>query len=100
MQAVASWVSGEVERHFVDKAPAPVFAALDGLHNGMLSGVEVLGGVFVLGGVAATDVAALEAEAEVDPGVAGLEALLAAFGVGVNVADLVEVGARRHGGSW
>jgi hypothetical protein len=43
----------------------------------VLGGVEVLRGVLVLRRVAATDVAAGEAEAEVDPAVAALETLLA-----------------------
>jgi hypothetical protein len=46
-------------------------------------------GVAVLRGVATAYVAALEAEAQVDPGVAGFEAFLAAAGVGVDGLDVV-----------
>ena len=55
----------------------------------MLGAVEVLGGVLVFGGVAAADVAALHAQAEMHPGVAHLQALFAALGLRrhfVNVA--------------
>lgn len=34
-----------------------------------------------------------EAHSEVDPGVAGLEAFFAPFGVGLNVLNLIKVGA-------
>jgi hypothetical protein len=61
--------------------------------------VEVLGGVLVLRAVAAADVAAGEAKAEVDPAVADLEAIFAAGGAGGDGANLGEVGAGfRHGG--
>ena len=48
----------------------------------MLRLVKVRGCVFVRGGIAAADVSALEAFAEVDPGAADFEAVLAAFGAG------------------
>ena len=44
--------------------------------------VVVFGGVFVGGAVAAADVAAGEAEAQIDPGFAAVQALLAALGLG------------------
>ena len=46
----------------------------------MPGGVEMLGGVLVLRVVAATNVAALAAQAQVDPAVTELEAFLAACG--------------------
>ena len=55
----------------------------------MLGAMEMLGGVLVFRGVAAADVAALHAQAEMHPGVAHLQALFAALGVWryfVNVA--------------
>jgi hypothetical protein len=89
----ANWLAlrelGEVDLEFVDEAPAPVFAGFEGAHDGVLGAVEVLGGVLVFGGVAAADVAAFHAQAEMHPGVAHFQALLAAFGVRrylVNVA--------------
>jgi hypothetical protein len=59
----------------------------------MMHFVEVLGGVFVFGGVAAANVAAGEAETEMDPGVAHFEAFFAAFGFGLGGFDFVDVGA-------
>jgi hypothetical protein len=66
----------------------------------MFGGVEVLGSVFVLRGVAAADVAATQAQAQVHPGVAHLEALFAAFRFWLDAFDLIEVGASiGHAGS-
>ena len=40
--------SAFLEHYFIDVAPEPVFSRLDGLHNGVLRGVKMLGGMFVL----------------------------------------------------
>jgi hypothetical protein len=58
--------------------------------------VKVLGGVFVLRRIAAADVAAGEAQAQVDPGVAHLQTFFAAFGLRFYVVNLVEVRTGRH----
>jgi hypothetical protein len=92
---VHSWILnqacglGKIEFDFVNEAPAPVFAWLERTHDGVLGAVEMLGGVLVFGGVAAADVAALHAQAQMDPGVAHFQTLFAALGVWryfVNVA--------------
>jgi hypothetical protein len=54
-----------------------MLAGLDGRHDGMLRGMEVMGCMPVLRIVAATDVTAGPAQAQMDPGIAELEALLA-----------------------
>jgi hypothetical protein len=59
----------------------------------MLRFVEVFGGVLVLGRVAAPDVAATEAQAQVNPGVASLNAVLAHMLIRLFDFDLVRVGA-------
>jgi hypothetical protein len=59
----------------------------------MLGGEEVFGGVFVLGGVAAGDVAAGEAGAEMDPCVAEGDTCGADVGLGGDVVDVGEMGA-------
>src|SRR5215204_3196300 len=83
---------GRAHCDLVDVAPDPVLTALHGLDDRMLGGVEVLGGVPVPRVVAAPDVAAGLAEAEVDPGVAALQTLLAPLrGPRGDVRDLVEV---------
>src|SRR5258708_6689285 len=61
----------------VGVAPHPGLAGLQGAHGGMAGGVVVLRGVLVLRRVTAAHVAAGEAEAEVYPAVADLQALLA-----------------------
>src|SRR5215213_2211986 len=72
-------------------APDPILARLEGLNERVLRGVEVPGGVLVLGAVATPYVAADEALPEMHPRVTHLEALLAPFGAGFHVADLVQV---------
>jgi hypothetical protein len=65
----------------------------------MLGGVKMFCGVLVLRGVAAADVTATQTQAEVHPGVAHLEALFAAFGLGLDALDLIEMGTSvSHGG--
>jgi hypothetical protein len=88
--------SREIEFEFVDEAPAPGFARFEGLHDGVLGGMKMFGGVFVFGGIAAADVAALEAQAQVDPGVAHFQALFAAAGVGLDGAYFRKMLAVRH----
>ena len=63
----------------VDIAPFPLLPRLKGLDDRVLGAVVVLGGVLVLRRIAAADVAAVEAAAEMHPAVAGLQALLAAL---------------------
>jgi hypothetical protein len=50
--------SGEIKLYLVDIAPAPVFARLVRLHDGMFDRVKVFGRVLVLRGIATTDMAA------------------------------------------
>lgn len=58
---------GRLDVGFVDIAPSPVFTRLEGLHDRMTSRVEVSSGVFVLRGVAATNISAGKAEAQMHP---------------------------------
>ena len=60
----------------------------------MVRGVKVLGRVLVFGRVAAADVSAAQAQSEMNPGVADLEAVFASLRTGYDVMDLVEMGAR------
>src|SRR5204862_5181016 len=87
-----------LKNDLIDVTPLPVLAAFEGLHQRVMSGAEMLGGVLVLGGIAAADVPAGETQAEVDPGVAGLQTLFAAVRARLHVVDLIQVGAGRHGG--
>src|SRR5690349_12038374 len=62
----------------------------------MVYGMKVLGGVLVLGRITAADVAAGHAEPQMNPGIAHLQAFLAAAGVRLHRAHLVHVGAFGH----
>src|SRR4051794_4304121 len=73
------WALGSAD-HLVDEAPPPGLARLDRAHHRVLCLVEVAGRVPHLGGVAAADVPAPEAEAQVHPRRAVAQALLAPLG--------------------
>jgi hypothetical protein len=51
----------KIKFYLIDKAPAPIFSWLNGFHNRVVRGMEMLGGMFIFGRVAATNVAAAEA---------------------------------------
>jgi hypothetical protein len=53
--------------------------------------MKVLGGVLILGGITAADVTANQTFPQVDPGIAHLEALLAALATWLHLADLFYV---------
>jgi hypothetical protein len=63
----------------------------------MVGLVEVFGGVFVLGRIATAYVTATEAQPQVDPGIAHLEAFFAAVGVRRDFVYLVGMSTSRHG---
>src|SRR5262245_56842271 len=75
----------------VDVAPRPALAGLDGGEDRVPAGVEVLGGVAIGRRVAAADMPAGEAFAQVDPFTADLQAVLAA---GCRSPDVVDLDAR------
>src|SRR6185295_17974645 len=74
--------SRELHADLVHIAPAPALARLERGDDRMLRRVEMLRGVLVLRVVAAADVAAGAAKAQVQPAIAGPETLLAALGAG------------------
>jgi hypothetical protein len=79
--------------HLIDKTPNPILARLEGSDDRMTSIVEVLRGVLVLGIVTTTDMSAGQAKAQVNPGVAGLQALFTTGCVARDRLDLVPVRA-------
>lgn len=80
------------EHKQVNVAPAPVLARLEGLHDGVLGRVEVLGGMLVLGGVTAADMPTLATESQMHPGITRCQAFFAAVRrPGRYVPDLVEM---------
>jgi hypothetical protein len=82
-----------LQKYFVHVAPFPALARLKRPHNGVLGLMEVLGSVGVLGGVAAAYMAADQAFPQVDPGIAHLQAFLAALSAGSYFFDFFDVGA-------
>jgi hypothetical protein len=84
----------------VHVAPHPRLARLNRAHQRMMHSVEVFGRMFVLGRVAAADMTALQAEPQMDPGVAHLDALRANVSIGFGDLDGVEMIALvRHNAS-
>ena len=84
----------------VHVAPAPVLPRLERVNQGVVAGLGVSGSVPVRRVVAAADVAAFEADAQVQPHAPLAEAVLAAVGpLGqLTHRDGVEMGAARHFG--
>src|SRR5437588_9604409 len=74
--------SGEIKCHLIYEAPAPVFTWFDGSHNGMLGRMKVFGRMFVFRRIATTHVAADQAQTQVNPSVADLQALARQRAVG------------------
>src|SRR6185437_11612250 len=74
----ATGTRGSLGHEFIHIAPAPRFTRLDRARHRVLGGMVVLGGVGVGRRVAAPDVAAGEAKAEMDPTAADLQAFFAA----------------------
>jgi len=59
---------GHVIQHdIINIAPAPTLTGLEGAHDGMAGAMEMCGGVFTGRLVATADVAALQAQAKVNP---------------------------------
>src|SRR5262249_7392408 len=83
------------ECHLIHVAPAPVFAGLRGSHDRMADLMEVRRRVLVRRRVAAADLPARHAHAEMHPAAADLQALLAARDAlrQLGELDLVEVRA-------
>src|SRR5450755_1134182 len=90
------------ERLVVDKAPAPVLARFERAHDRMPGLARVAAGVPVRRGVAAPDLAARQAEAQMHPLAADLQALLTARDLlrDLGDGDLIQMRAvDRHGRS-
>src|SRR5262245_33035664 len=87
----------------VQVAPPPALARLERTHERVLGGPEVRGRVSAPGRVAAADVSAGEAHAEVNPALAEVETLLAPLRSRSGIQHQLEVGAADHAdtvGGW
>jgi hypothetical protein len=86
-----------LEQQFVLVAPQPVLAALERLDQRMAGCLEMRVGMTIRRFVAAADVTADQADAQMDPRIAILEAFLAALRAGPHAPDLVQMCAlSRH----
>ena len=89
---VAAWDRlHRIFEQLVDVAPAPGFSRLVGADHRVVGGVEMFGRVLVFRIVAAADVAACQACAQVHPAVAALQAFFAAVGIALAGGDVMEV---------
>ena len=86
--------AGPLEHDLVDVTPAPVFTRLEGLDNRVVGRVEMLGRMLVFRRVAAADVSTNEALAQMYPGVASFQTILAAICTGRNLSYLIKMGTR------
>src|SRR2546427_10296841 len=77
----------------IDVAPAPALPGLGRLHDRVAGRLEMPRRVPALRGIAAADVAAGQAHAQLHPGIARLETALAAFRRRLHLPDLVLVSA-------
>ena len=80
-----------IQQHLIYVTPAPIFAGFKGLNDGVQGRVKMFGGVLILGRIAARHVAARHAHSEMNPGVAGLDAVFTDIRVCSCDFDLVEV---------
>ena len=88
--------STEVKFDLVDITPSPVFARLDRPDDGMGYRAKVFGRVFVLRRIAAADMAACHAQAQMHPDVSHLETFFATACMRFDTLDLVDMRARVH----
>jgi hypothetical protein len=87
-----------VQFHFIQVTPDPGLPGFVGPDERVLRFLEVFGGMLVLGRVATAHMSATETQAQVNPSVTGLNAVLANMFVGFFDFDLVQVCAFvRHG---
>lgn len=81
------------QQDLVNITPAPAFPRLKGLDDRVSGDFIMTRGVLVLRVVAAAHIPAHQAQAQVHPAIARLQAILAALRTGGNLPDLVQVRA-------
>jgi hypothetical protein len=89
-------VCAQIDHHVIYKAPTPALRRVVSLNHGMARSFEVLGSVPQRRVVAASNVPARTAKAQVHPLNSELEALLAAFGAGVHLLNAREMRTGLH----
>ena len=88
--------SREVQLYLVNVAPSPALAGLNRPHDGVICRMKVLGGVLVFRRIAAAHMPAGQAQAQMNPAVAGLEAFLASMRMRPYVVNLIEMCTGMH----
>jgi hypothetical protein len=78
-------------REFVDITPNPGFSGFNRAHERVLGMMKMLGGVLVFRRITAADIAALQTQPQMNPGVAHLYAFFARVVAGAGELDLIEV---------
>ena len=91
MNLLVRYALRRLEHDLVDVTPAPIFAGLEGLDNGMAAGMEMFGSVLVFRRVTAANMPANKAFAQVYPRVTNFQAILAAISTGRDIPDLIEM---------
>jgi hypothetical protein len=80
-----------LEHNLVDVTPAPIFTGLEGLDDGMIRRVKMLGCMFILRRVTTADMSTDQAFAQVDPRVPDFQAVFTAISAGCNLLDLIKM---------
>jgi hypothetical protein len=81
----------KIQPELVSVTPSPILLWLEGLHDRVVGRVEMPGGMFILRLVAAADVPAFKTDAQVYPGVADFQAILAPIRAWCNLTYLVKM---------
>ena len=81
----------QIEHDLVHIAPAPALGRIVTFDNGMFGAMEMFGGMLVFGLIAAADMTADAAEAQMKPGIALPQTFLAAQRAGRHVADGIQM---------
>jgi hypothetical protein len=89
-------LDGQIKQGLIDIAPSPTLARLDGARDSVLAVMKMFRGVLAYGRIAAADMPARKAHAEMHPLLAGFQTLFAAAGVRFHVMDLIKVRTARH----
>ena len=76
------------ELYLIHKAPHPVFAGFDGLHDGMFGRVEMFRCVLVLGRIATPNVTAFTAKPQVHPIIAHFQTFFASVCVRAHILNV------------
>lgn len=81
----------QIEHDLVRITPPPALGRIVTFDNGMFGAMEMFGGMLVLGLIAAADMTADAAEAQMKPCIAQLQTFLAAQRTGLYVLDRIQM---------